>query len=81
MPKTIPRLSFTAVRILKEHVIEKAGTLQQREAEHLTSSTTSSTEESIFIHVSQLNQTQREQLLKCFQLTHFIVARNLLFKI
>ena len=55
--------------------------LQKREAEHLASSTKSSTEESIFTHVSQLNQTQREQLLKRFQLTHFIVARNLLFKI
>ena len=59
----------TAVRILKEDVTEKAETLQKREAEHLASSTKSSTEESIFIHVSQLNQTQREQLLKRFQLT------------
>ena len=71
----------TAVRILKEDVTEKAETLQKREAEHLASSTKSSTEESIFTHVSQLNQTQREQLLKRFQLTHFTVARNLLFKI
>ena len=51
------------------------------EAEHLASSTTSSTGEVILVHVRQLNQTQREQLFKKFQPGHFIVTRNLSFNV
>ena len=76
-----PTIMSQLSEFLKNMSLRKQRLSNKGKQKHLTSSTTFSTEESIFIHVSQLNQTQREQLLKRFQLTHFIVARNLLFKI
>ena len=70
---------LTAVRILRERAAEKAEAPQQTEAERLAAATSVPSEESILVHVRQLNQNQREQLLKKFQLAHFVVIRNLSF--
>ena len=73
---------ITAVQILRERACEKWGEdPQETEAEKLAATLATNWEESILFHVQQLNQKQREQLLKKFQLTHFVVTYNLSFNI
>ena len=58
---------ITASRILRERACEKGGEdPQQTEAEKLAATLATNQEESILFHVQQLNQKQREQLLKKF---------------
>ena len=73
---------ITAVGILRERACEKGGEdPQQTEAEKLAATLATNREVNILFHVRQLNQKQREQLLKKFQLAHFVVTHNLSFNI
>ena len=74
-----PNYHQSAVQILKERAAEKSESPQINEAEKLAATITapSSSETSILTHFQQLNLRQREQLLKKFQLAHFIVQNNL----
>ena len=73
---------ITAVQILMERACERRGEdPQQTETEKLAVTLATNWEESILFHVWQLNQKQREQLLKKFQLTHFVVTHNPSFNI
>ena len=70
-----------AVWILKECAADKSESPQITEAQKLASTiaSSSSSETSILTHFQQLNLRQTEQLLKKFQLAHFIIQTNLAF--
>ena len=67
---------------MRERACEKEGEdPKQTEVEKLAATLATNREESMLFHVRQLNQKQREQLLKKFQLAHFAVTHNLSFNI
>ena len=71
----------SAVQILKKCAAEKSESPQITEAEKLALTITalSSFEMNILTNFQQLNLRQGEQLLKIFQLSHFVVQNNLTF--
>ena len=71
----------SVVQILKERAAEKSESSQITEAQKLASTIAvpSSSETSILTHFQQLNLWQTEQLLKKFQLAHFIIQNDLAF--
>ena len=67
---------------MRERACEKEGEdPKQTEVEKLAATLATNREESMLFHVRQLNQKQREPLLKKFQLAHFAVTHNLSFNI
>ena len=71
---------ITAMRILRERACLKGDEPSQTEAEKVAVCIGEQMEEeSILTHLRQLNQTQKEQLKKKFQLAHFVVIQNLSF--
>ena len=71
----------SVVQILEERAAVKSESSQITEAQKLASTIAapSSSETSILTHFQQLNLRQTEQLLKKFQLAHFIVQNDLAF--
>ena len=65
--------------MLRQRAKETAKTPQLTEPEKLAPQDKTISSESILTHVRQLNITQRDQLLKKFQLLHFTVSHNLSF--
>ena len=68
-----------AVRKLKEKAEQKWDEVDISEAEKLAAKSQSS-QLSILTNFRKLNVTQREQLLKKFQLVHFVATKNLSFQ-
>ena len=65
-----------AVRKLKERAEEKSESLQLTEAETIAAAAQRDNQQSILTKVRELQNNQRDQLLKKFQLAHFVVLHN-----